>query len=168
MTIRAMGPDDLEAVVEINSMNLADVDPVGVDEVAKLLESARIALVAEAPEVGVVGFAFVVDDTSAYVSERARWAFETGGADLHLERVAFDMSYSGQGLGLALYNELDERILAIGRGIGAEAVTLTSMVRVEPPNEHSVRFHAIRGFETVGQADFDGSTIAVARKAYGD
>ena len=166
MTIRTMRPDDVEAVVGINSMNLGDVDPVSADQVTQMLESGPIALVAEAPDIGVVGFAVVIDSGSPYRSERADWALKIGGADLHLERVAFDMTYSGLGLGLALYNELDERILTVGREAGAEPITLTSMVRVEPPNRHAIDFHTVRGFETVDQADFGDSTIAVARKTY--
>jgi predicted GNAT superfamily acetyltransferase len=166
VTILEMRSEDLDAVAAINAANIGDVDPVGHDELALIVESCRFALVAEAPDVGVVGFAITIDAECRHLSERARWALATGDADLHLERVAFDMDYSGLGLGLALYNELDDRVLASGRDVGAESITLTSMVRVDPPNRHSVDFHAARGFETVGQAQFDDALVALVRRTY--
>ena len=70
------------------------------------------------------------------------------------------MSFSGFGLGLALYNELDRRIESSG------ATSLTSLVRIEPPNSHSVGFHGTRGFVTIGEAMFDGQKFALTRREY--
>ena len=100
MTIESMRPEDLADVAAINADNIGDVDPISVDQLAEVLESCRVALVAKVPNVGVVGFGIVVDSSCQYQSERTAWALAAGEHDLHLDRVAFDMNYSGLGLGL--------------------------------------------------------------------
>lgn len=161
-----MRPEDLVAVATINADNIGDVDPISIDQLAEVLESCRVALVAKTPEVGVVGFAIVVDSNCQYQSERTAWALATGEHNLHLDRVAFDMNYSGLGLGPALYNELDDRISSISRNADTGSITLTSMVRIDPPNQHSIEFHTTRNFETIDSAVFGGATIALACKTY--
>lgn len=161
-----MRPEDLAAVAAINADNIGDVDPISIDQLAEVLESCRVALVAKTPDVGVVGFGIVVDSSCQYQSERTAWALATGEHDLHLDRVAFDMNYSGLGLGPALYNELDNRIFSISRNADTGSITLTSMVRIDPPNQHSIGFHAVRNFETIDSAVFGGTTIALVCKTY--
>jgi uncharacterized protein len=146
MTIRSMTSADLPTVLEINSMNGADVDALSADDLETLLADSTIALVAVDPESSsVVGFCVVIDSSCRLRTERSTWAFERG-ADLHLDRVAFDMRYSGRGLGLALFDDLDARIAGLA---DTDALALTSIVRTDPPNAHAVGFHAVRGFTDV-------------------
>lgn len=159
-----MNPGDLPAVERINALNTDDVGALSPEQLAAIHDDSRIALVAVEPEGEIVGFCLVVDRGSSHLTPRAAWAFDVASPDLHLERVAFDMRYSGYGLGLALYDTLDERIERLATDSEAGTITLTSLVRVDPPNEHSVKFHRTRGFEIVAEAEFDGVTIGVARK----
>lgn len=168
MTIESMRPEDLADVAAINADNIGDVDPISVDQLAEVLESCRVALVAKVPNVGVVGFGIVVDSSCQYQSERTAWALAAGEHDLHLDRVAFDMNYSGLGLGPALYNELDDHIFNISRDAGTGSITLTSLVQIDPPNQHSIHFHEARSFETIDSAVFGGATIALTCKTYAD
>lgn len=166
MTIRAMTPDDLEQALEINQGNLSDVDSITVDNLGLVLASSRIALVAVEPEGSVVGFCLVIDQDCSYLSPQAAWALQTSGSGFHIDRVVFDMRYSGYGLGLALYNELDQQIDRRAAVTESGRTMLTSLVRVEPPNEHSVGFHAKRGFTTLERASFDGRVFALTRREY--
>ncbi len=166
MTIRPMTEADLDAALAINELNTDDVGPIAADELAGLLDDSRIALVAEGPEGEVVGFCLVVDPRCRHQTPRAAWALAAARPDLHLERVAFDMRYSGLGLGLLLYDELDARIEELRSAWPSEELRLSSMVRLQPPNEHAIVFHAKRGFETVDQSAFDGVTVGVAVKTY--
>lgn len=160
MTIRVMLPTDLDRAREINQMNLSDVDAITVEDLGRVLADAKIALVAVEPEGSVVGFCLIIDETCGYLSDRATWAISTSGSGLHIDRVVFDMKFSGFGLGLALYNELDRRIEELA------AATLTSLVRIEPPNTHSVGFHNSRGFVTLAETMFDGQKFALARRTF--
>lgn len=162
--IREMTPDDVARAVEVNAMNLIDVDAITVDRLATVLASSRVALVAIEPAGSIVGLCIVVDDSCGYLSDRARWALSTG--DLHIDRVVFDMNFSGFGLGLAIYNELDRRIDEIAAAQPSRTITLTSLVRVDPPNQHSIGFHAKRGFEPIDRANFDGTMFELTRRTY--
>jgi predicted GNAT superfamily acetyltransferase len=157
---------DLDTVLAINKLNTGDVGPLAADQLAGLLSDSRIALVAVEPEGALVGFCLVIEATCGHQSPRSSWAFAAAAPDLHLERVAFDMQYSGFGLGLALYDELDAQLDEFAAAAPAGELTFTSLVRLEPPNAHSIGFHASRGFETVDQAVFDGVTVGVAIKTF--
>lgn len=158
--IRAMSPADVDRAREINEMNLTDVDAISLADLGRVLADSRIALVAVEPEGSIVGFCLVIDEACGYLSPRAAWATATSGSGLHIERVVFDMNFSGFGLGLMLYNELDRRIEESGMK------TLTSLVRVEPPNAHSVMFHNKRGFVEIDRTEFGGSQFALTRRGF--
>ncbi|CAN5405618.1 hypothetical protein BH10ACT2_BH10ACT2_24140 [soil metagenome] len=172
LTIRALKHDDLQAARTINESNLSDVDSISIDELGRVLADGRIALAAVEPGGSVVGFCLIIDEACGYLSERAAWSFRTsqslrnsqpsefGGSGLHIDRVVFDMNFSGFGLGLALYNELDAAIAELG------PTTLTSLVRTDPPNKHSVGFHERRGFVTIAQSTFGGQQFALTRRVY--
>ncbi|MEQ1873733.1 MAG: GNAT family N-acetyltransferase [Ilumatobacteraceae bacterium] len=155
-----MTPDDLARAVEINQGNLSDVDSITIEDLGRVLADSKIALVAVEPEGSVVGFCLIIDSSCGYLSDRAAWATATAKSGLHIDRVVFDMNFSGYGLGLALYNELDRLIIESG------ATTLTSLVRVEPPNEHSVFFHNKRGFVEIGRSTFGGQVFALTRRSF--
>lgn len=160
-----MTSGDLASAIDINQGNLSDVDSITVDELGQVLTDSRIALVAVEPEGSIVGFCLIIDESCSFLSDRAAWAFSvistTGCAPgLHIDRVVFDMKFSGFGLGLALYNELDRRIDE------SAAPALTSLVRVDPPNAHSVGFHDKRGFKEIARTTFDGQQFALTRREY--
>jgi predicted GNAT superfamily acetyltransferase len=166
MTIREMTPNDLERAVEINQTNVSDVDSITIDELGRVLDDSRIALVAVEPEGSVVGFCLVIDQQCSHLSAQAQWALRTSPSSLHIDRVTFDMQFSGFGLGLALFEELDRRVTELATTTASGTIALTSLVRVDPPNEHSIGFHRKRGFETLERATFDGRVFALTRREY--
>ena len=169
-----MSPADLERTVDINQANLSDVDAIAIDNLGQVLTDSRIALVAVEPEGRVVGCCLIIDGSCGYLSDRAAWALQTSGSGLHIDRVVFDMQFSGFGLGLALYNELDRRIgesatltsTSTSTTTTTTTTTLTSLVRVDPPNQHSVGFHDKRGFVEIARTQFDGQQFALTRRRY--
>ncbi len=161
-----MSPDDLERALEINQGNLSDVDWITINNLGRVLADSRIALVAIEPEGSVVGFCLIIDETCGYLSDRAAWALRTSGPGLHIDRVVFDMQFSGFGLGLALYNELDRRIAELAAATDSGTITLTSLVRVDPPNQHSIGFHEERGFVAIEWSSCDGQQFALTRRVY--
>ena len=157
---------DADRAVAINQANLGDVDSVDENEMVAIVGSSLIALAAEGPEGDVVGFAVVVDQSCRLLTPRAVWALSNPATDLHLERVTFDMQYSGLGLGAELFDELDERLLGLAAASDAGRLTLTSLVRRDPPNQHAIQFHEAKGFEVVDQRAFGGTVLDLAAKAY--
>lgn len=158
--IRGMTSADVDRACEINEMNLTDVDAISAADLGRVLAGSRIALVAVEPEGSIVGFCLVIDESCGHLSDRASWAIASSGPGLHIDRVVFDMNFSGFGLGLMLYNELDLLIEESGMK------TLTSLVRVEPPNAHSVMFHNKRGFVEIDRATFGESQFALTRRDF--
>jgi hypothetical protein len=75
----------------------------------------------------------------------------------YLDRVAFDAAAQGQGLGSALYAEVDRRLRDIGTG-------LTLEVNIDPPNEPSLAFHRKHGFIEVGRQMSKGIEVSMMHK----
>ena len=144
--IRPIQVADLERILEINEANVPAVGSVDADRMAYLVDLSTIAL---AVELGgdVVGFCLVMPSTTAYDSVNYRWFTERFDEFVYLDRVAFDATAQGRGLGSLLYAEV-ERAMA---ETGADLLALE--VNVEPPNETSLAFHTRRGFVEVGQQD---------------
>jgi predicted GNAT superfamily acetyltransferase len=136
-TIRPITADDLPRILEINQANVPEVGSVDAARLEFIVGESPIALAAERGD-DVVGFCLVMGSTSVYDSVNYRWFTERYDRFMYLDRVAFDATARGQGLGTALYPDVDHLALE---------------VNADPPNEGSLRFHARLGFVEVGQQD---------------
>ncbi len=147
VTIRPIESDDLGRILEINQANVPSVGSVDADRMARLLDLSPIALAAEL-DAAVVGFCLVMPSNIDYDSVNYRWFTERYDDFMYLDRVAFDTSAQGRGLGTELYAAVHEHLR------DHHAVShLALEVNVDPPNEGSLRFHARQGFIEVGQQD---------------
>jgi predicted GNAT superfamily acetyltransferase len=160
--IRDMTADDLERVLEINEANVPEVGPVDLERLGFIVSESPIALVVEDSEdVGVasevVGFCLVLAPGSAYDSVNYRWFMDRYAEAYYLDRVAFDATAQGKGLGSALYAEVDRRLAEIG-------ADLTLEVNVDPPNEPSLGFHRKHGFAEVGRQVSKGVEVSLMHK----
>jgi uncharacterized protein len=145
--VRAIGPSDLERIVQINAANVPEVGAVDADRMAFIVDHSPIALGVEL-EGTVVGFCLVLAAGAPYDSVNYRWFTDRYDRFMYLDRVAFAADARGQGLGTLLYGEVD-RLMQ-----GHDDVDhLALEVNVDPPNEGSLRFHARLGFVEVGQQD---------------
>ena len=105
----------------------------------------------------VAGFCVVLAKGSSYDSVNYVWFMERYDDVLYLDRVAFDAAAQGQGLGSALYNEVDRRL-------AGQALGLTLEVNVDPPNEPSLAFHRKHGYVEVGRQMSKGIEVALMHK----
>ena len=170
--IRTLTAADLDRVLAINQANVPEVGSVDIDRMQFLVEESEIALVAErgsgstAEPAEIAGFCLVLGQGSAYESVNYAWCMERFGDALYLDRVAFDAAFQGQGLGTALYAEVD-RLIDARRAEGVAINRLTLEVNVDPPNEQSLAFHARRGFTEAGrQMTPYGIEVAYQQKRY--
>ena len=145
--IRAIEPDDLERIVEINAANVPEVGAVDAARMAFIVDHSPIALGVELDGT-VVGFCLVLGADAPYDSVNYRWFTDRYDRFMYLDRVAFVAEARGQGLGTLLYDEVDRLMRAHD-----DADHLALEVNVDPPNEGSLRFHARLGFVEVGQQD---------------
>ena len=161
-TIRPIQSADLPTILRINQANVPEVGSVDADRMTFLLAESPIALVVEADSTSV-GFCLVLRSDSVYDSVNFRWFTERYDDFMYLDRVAFDASAQGRGLGTLLYAEVDRLM----RELGANQLALE--VNVDPPNEPSLAFHARRGFVEVGQQDTPyGIRVSMQMRPVGD
>ena len=156
---RPIAEGDLPRLLEINEANVPEVGPLDLDGLAFLVAEAAIGLAVEADD-DIVGFCLVLASGSEYASVNYRWFMDHHPDSMYLDRVAFDAAAQGQGLGTALYAEV-ERVIG-ERFPTADAVTLE--VNVDPPNEPSLRFHDKLGFVEVGRQMSKGIEVSLMRR----
>lgn len=145
--IRPITTSDLPRILEINEANVPEVGSVDAARLEFIVGESPIALAVERIN-EVVGFCLVLGSTSVYDSVNYRWFSERYDRFLYLDRVAFDATARGQGLGTALYAEVEQHMRE-----HPEVECLALEVNIDPPNDGSLRFHARLGFVEVGQHD---------------
>jgi len=165
MTVRNMTEGDLDAAFQINELGI-DVDLVDRATLARLFKRSLIALAVTGPSSDMVGFCMITDTRAGELPPRAAWAIGHDGAVLHVERLAFLPEGSGHGLGVDLFDEIDERVGKWARAAGTESTPLTSIIKVEPLNEHGRTFHQIRGFHEIDRQAFGDTTWGLMQKCY--
>ena len=151
-----MAPVDLDRVLEINVANVPEVGPVDADRLQFLVDESAFSLVVDVDDV-IAGFCVVFGQDSSYDSVNYRWFMDRYDDAHYLDRVAFDASAQGQGLGSALYTEVDRRLCELGVG-------LTLEVNIDPPNEPSLAFHRKHGFVEVGRQMSKGIEVSLMHK----
>ncbi len=156
VTIRDMAPADLERVLEINEANVPEVGPLDADRLQFLVDESAFSLVVEADN-AIAGFCVVLGQASSYDSVNYLWFMEHYDDVHYLDRVAFDASAQGQGLGSLLYGDVDRRLAKLGVG-------LTLEVNIDPPNEPSLAFHRKHGYVEVGRQMSKGIEVSLMHK----
>lgn len=168
-TIRDLTDADLHRVLEINQANVPEVGDVDLDRLRFIVDESAIALVVETPAGAnvtganmtganmIAGFCVVLPPGSTYDSVNYRWFMERYDDAYYLDRVAFDATTQGRGLGSALYRDLDRRLTN-------SDMALTLEVNIDPPNEPSLAFHRKHGFVEVGRQMSKGIEVSLMRK----
>ncbi len=146
-SLRPLTVDDLATVLDINETNVHHLAPMDEEELRWFLDDATLALGAEV-DGDLVGFVLVLAPGLDYPSRNYAWFTERYDDFLYLDRVAIDERARRQGVGTAIYDEVE--------GAAAErGVPLLLEVNLRPINEPSLAFHAQRGFGEVGTLDHD-------------
>ena len=164
--IREMRDADVEVAHRINEASAPDVDPVDRAAFDRLYRQCAVCLVAVDPTDTVVGFCMIATAGDTDVPERTARALDRDDAMLHLDRVAFARGGGGQGLGPALYDEIDARIESGAIVPTDEPISLTSWFSVEPLNQHALDFYLSRGFVEIERHTFGPATLALMQKHY--
>ncbi len=161
--VRALRPQDLGRVLEINQANTPEVGSIDTDRLAFLFAESAIALAAEVAD-EVVGFAMVLPPGSTYDSVNYRWFAERGDDIMYLDRVAIDAGHRRLGLGRALYTSVFEHM----SGQHASMTRLGLEVNVDPPNPGSMAFHQELGFTEVGRQETPyGAVVSLMERPVG-
>ncbi len=154
MLIREYAPSDLSAIHVLNEQAVPAVATETIDDLAHVANESTIALVADVDGV-VVGFCLVLVPGRDYDSMNYLWFSERYTDFIYLDRVAIAPDFQRQGIGKAIYAEVEH--LAAKRRAGAEMFTLE--VNLRPRNDESLGFHSRLGFVEVGQQETDHGTL---------
>lgn len=161
--IRTLTHDDLDTAFQINEVGI-DTEPVDRAMLDQLYGRSIISLAAIDPSSDMVGFCLITDTRPGLLPPRSAWAVEHRDAGLHIERIAFRPDGSGHGLGVQLFDQIDDRVGDWARATETAHTPLTSIIRVEPLNEHGWKFHQVRGFAEIDRRAFGETTWALMQK----
>ena len=133
---------DAESVLTLNQASVKALSPMSLTDLARHRQRAAHALVAEVDN-QVAGFAFAYAPGSTYESLNYNWYSQRFDDFLYLDRIAVDADRRRQGIGAALYDEIEVHAAQHGR--------MVCEVNCDPPNEESLAFHSRRGYRTIGR-----------------
>lgn len=154
VSIRSYGPADLDAVLQLNNLNVPALSELDRVRCAELATMADAALVAEVDGT-FAGFCWVLGPQQPYSSMNYTWFSERYDDFVYLDRIAVAPAFQRCGLGRRFYAELVERFRS-------QRPVLLCEVNVRPRNDVSLAFHDAIGFREVGQQDTDGGTKTVS------
>ena len=131
MTVREIGTEDLDTVIEINQTALEGVGPLDREKLSMLVDQAA-------------GFVITLPTGADYESSRYDWFEDRLDDYVYLDRIVVAQTHRRLGVASRLYEEIE----------GAKPVAL----EVYDHNDGSLAFHESRGFEPVGRLEHAGTT----------
>jgi len=105
------------------------------------------------------GFVITMPGDSAYDSSNFAWFARRYESFDYLDRIVIHERFRRRGLGALTYDEVEARTAQRARLLALE-------VNSDPPNPGSIAFHASRGYEQVGERDFDDHRVALLVKRF--
>jgi predicted GNAT superfamily acetyltransferase len=136
---------DLARVLEINNANTPGVSELTFAELELDLHSSLHALAIDNELGEVCAFCITFDPDAPDAGDNHRWFAERYKSFVYLDRIAIDSNHQNRGLGVLLYQAVEQHMLNSG-----EYSLLCCEVNLEPPNPGSLRFHQRIGFKECG------------------
>ncbi|MEO6472762.1 MAG: GNAT family N-acetyltransferase [Aeromicrobium sp.] len=146
-TIRNLEPSDHDAVLALNQGALDAVAPLDMERLKWIVGLASGALVADS-DGEIAGFVITIAPGTAYDSINYRWFEERYEKHCYLDRIVVASTHRRLGIASQLYDVIEQRL------------PVTLEVYAEPPNEQSLAFHAVRGYEEIGRVPQDNGKVA--------
>ena len=148
--VRNIEITDLERVLEINNANTPGVSELTMAELQTDLKNSLLALAIDNEHGKVCAFCITFAQDASDAGDNHRWFAERYESFVYLDRIAIDSDYRNRGLGVQLYQSVENMMLQ-----SSEHSMLCCEVNLKPPNPGSLRFHHRIGFTEVGQQSFD-------------
>jgi hypothetical protein len=142
-------------VIALNERHQHLTAPMGPDRLDYLAEVGEVEVLRHQGR--FAGFVVTVIGDADYDSGNFGWFRERYESFDYLDRIVVHEDCRRQGLGRLTYDLLEART-------AARAPLLALEVNSDPPNPVSMAFHAGRGYEQVGERDFDGHRVAMLVK----
>jgi predicted GNAT superfamily acetyltransferase len=144
--VRNIVSTDVTRVLEINNANTPGVSELTMIELATDLKNSLHALVIDNEHGEVCAFCITFAPDAPDAGVNHQWFADRFESFVYLDRIAIDPTYQNLGLGVLLYQSVEQQMIA-----SAQHSLLCCEVNLEPPNPGSLRFHHRIGFTEVGQ-----------------
>ena len=144
--VRNIESADLTRVLEINNANTPGVSELTLSELETDIENCLHALAIDNEHGEVCAFCITFAPDAPDAGANHRWFADRFESFVYLDRIAIDPTYQNLGLGVLLYQSVEQQMIA-----SAQHSLLCCEVNLEPPNPGSLRFHHRIGFTEVGQ-----------------
>ena len=150
---RALTPQDIPRMVQINEQGLPGTGKVTQDEMVDLLSLSELAIGIDIHN-DLAGFVLCLLPKTRYGSLNYKWFNERYDEFLYVDRIAVADDARDNGIGSTLYDQVIAH---------AEHLTcpVTAEVSLRPPNPGSVRFHARHGFDEIGVFETDDKAVTM-------
>ena len=137
---------DVARVLEINNANTPGVSELTLSELETDIANCLHALAIDNEHGEVCAFCITFAPDAPDAGANHRWFADRFESFVYLDRIAIDPTYQNLGLGVLLYQSVEQQMIA-----SAQHSLLCCEVNLEPPNPGSLRFHHRIGFTEVGQ-----------------
>ena len=143
ITLRAATPDDSDAIVALNDVEVKQTSAMDVErlrELASLASYHKVAVVGSR----IAAFLLAMREGAAYQNDNYSWFAARFPKFLYVDRIVVSADFAGYRIGSRLYEDLFDH----ARSEGIPAVTCE--YNLQPPNPASQRFHDKFGFKEIG------------------
>ena len=144
--VRNIESADLTRVLAINNANTPGVSELTLSELETDIENCLHALAIDNEHGEVCAFCITFAPDAPAAGVNHQWFAERYASFVYLDRIAIDPTYQNLGLGVLLYQSVEQQMID-----SARHSLLCCEVNLEPPNPGSLRFHHRIGFTEVGQ-----------------
>jgi predicted GNAT superfamily acetyltransferase len=144
--VRNIEITDVARVLEINNANTPGVSELTLSELETDIKNCLHALAIDNEHGEVCAFCITFAPDAPDAGVNHQWFADRFESFVYLDRIAIDPAYQNLGLGVLLYQSVEQQIIA-----SAQHSLLCCEVNLKPPNPGSLRFHHRIGFTEVGQ-----------------
>jgi uncharacterized protein len=144
--VRNIEITDVARVLEINNANTPGVSELTLSELETDIKNCLHALAIDNEHGEVCAFCITFAPDAPDAGANHQWFADRFESFVYLDRIAIDPTYQNLGLGVLLYQSVEQQMIA-----SAQHSLLCCEVNLEPPNPGSLRFHHRIGFTEVGQ-----------------
>jgi len=144
--VRNIEITDLARMLEINNANTPGVSELTLSELETDIENCLHALAIDNEHGEVCAFCITFAPDAPAAGVNHQWFAERYESFVYLDRIAIDSTYQNLGLGVLLYQSVEQQMIDSG-----QHSLLCCEVNLKPPNSGSLRFHHRIGFTEVGQ-----------------
>lgn len=156
MQLEPLAEADRAEVITLNERHQHLTAPMDPDRLDYLAEVGVVEVLRQQGR--FAGFVVTVAGGADYDGSNFGWFRERYESFDYLDRIVVHEDFRRQGLGRLTYDLLEART-------AARAPVLALEVNSDPPNPVSMAFHAGRGYEQVGEREFDGHRVAMLVKS---